>query len=362
MSSTDFIPLVSSSENQRSHGGRALVLTLLGALALVGITTTVVLHSVQAPAPTPSLYDTAERVRVDKLMDHFEAMKELKNGPEPVAAARPARGLIYMNNTKAFTKLSKTYLTNNEYATDYFMMLQGYDVQINQAYCSVASTIAVLNSFKNQMTIPVDKVYDPYQYATQPDMFNECTASSVITNTPDFNGLLKPPGGLVLDQIASLIECNLANSGVEYNVETVHVDPNIYSKERIVSELKEALLEPNTRIVINYKRTAVNQAGGGHFSPIGAYSPQLDAFLVMDVAKYKYANAWIPSDLIYASLIGQDSCGSWNYPEAQLNLPPDASYTDQGADLWDHYNAILGCAPAYRGIIFVTVHTGEETL
>ena len=366
MSSTDFIPLVSRSDNtERSFGwGKALVLNLLYALSLVGITTVVVLRSVPHDnrSPAPSLYDTAERVRVDELMDHFEEMKELMNDPSaPVSFPDDAK-VVYMNNTEAFTDLTKLYPEGSALANDFFMMLQGFDTQINQAYCSVASTIAVLNSFKNQIPLPVNEVYKPHEFATQADMFNNCTAKSVIKHTPDFNGLLKPPGGLVLDQIAALIECNLANSGVRYEVETIHMDPSKHSWGGMVRTLCEALVDPNKRIIINYKRTAVNQAGGGHFSPIGAYSPERNAFLVMDVAKYKYANAWIDSRHLAISLSGEDSCGSWNYPEAQMNLPANASYKDNSSntELWKDYYSILGCKPAHRGIIIVTVYPQED--
>mmetsp|Transcript_21787 Transcript_21787/g.18084 ORF Transcript_21787/g.18084 Transcript_21787/m.18084 type:complete len:94 (-) Transcript_21787:116-397(-) len=49
----------------------------------------------------------------------------------------------------------------------------------------------------------------------------------------------------------------------------------------------------DTVLVVSYDRSTVGQAGTGHFSPIGAYHPETDSVLVLDVARFKYPPHWI---------------------------------------------------------------------
>lgn len=40
-------------------------------------------------------------------------------------------------------------------------------------------------------------------------------------------------------------------------------------------------------MISNFARQGLEEHGGGHFSPLGAYNEANDAVLVMDVARYK---------------------------------------------------------------------------
>jgi len=68
------------------------------------------------------------------------------------------------------------------------------------------------------------------------------------------------------------------------------------------------LNDPQGRVLVNYDRETVGQEGGGHFSPIGAYDEDRDAFLVMDVAKFKYPAAWIAVETLFDSMMKEDAC------------------------------------------------------
>lgn len=46
-------------------------------------------------------------------------------------------------------------------------------------------------------------------------------------------------------------------------------------------------------MLVNYRRSALNQPGGGHISPIAAYHQKSDRFLILDVAAYKYPPTWV---------------------------------------------------------------------
>lgn len=263
--------------------------------------------------------------------------------------------IMYMNHSGSFDLLVDAFADaapSLEYSKDYFQVLQGMDAQVNQAYCGVATSAAIMNSFRGDIVLPVDHVYSPYPYAVQADILNTtCVSANVVRINSTFNGILAPPGGLVLDQVKSLLECSLPASAT---LRKVHVNPSIVSIDQMRQDMKDALLDPNSRVLINFDRAAVGQAGGGHFSPLGSYSSSKDAFLVMDVAKYKYPMSWIPTDLLYQSLSTFDACGNWNYPSAQDGLPSESIFTVNASQYLAAVDAV-GCQPAHRGYMIVAV-------
>jgi hypothetical protein len=228
---------------------------------------------------------------------------------------------IYLNHSDALAFLvTEGHKGAFRYSTDYFAIQQGSDAQINQAYCGVATSAALLNSLRGIAGLPQDPIYDPYPYATQTAMFNDCTSANVIHRNATFDGILSTPFGLNLEAVQALLKCHLPSN--RWEVHATHVDTNALSLEDMRQTMKLALRDSNSRLMVNYERTSVGQEGGGHFSPIGAYSDSLDAFLVMDVAKYKYPNAWIKAETLYHSLGTIDHCATWDGPGAQAELPP----------------------------------------
>lgn len=259
--------------------------------------------------------------------------------------------LVYFNTTAAFALLVSGYGWYDS-SRDFFAYQQGFDAQENQAYCSVASAAAVINSFRGRLDLPVDPLYKPYPYATQDSLFNECTDEKVTVHNATFDGLLVAPGGLNLDQTKSLIECNLPSTG--WDVEATHVDPAQVTLDDMRKDLVMALMSPASRVVVNFHRTEATQEGGGHFSPLGGYSHDRDAFLLMDVAKYKYPFVWIPASVLYRSLMTVDACGSWKSPKAQM-ISLDSDELKQPKSARDLAKAMpkLGCKAAFRGYLIV---------
>jgi len=49
----------------------------------------------------------------------------------------------------------------------------------------------------------------------------------------------------------------------------------------------------NAMLVTSFSRSALNQTGDGHFSPIAAYHQESDQVLILDVARFKYAPYWV---------------------------------------------------------------------
>lgn len=250
------------------------------------------------------------------------------------------------------------YVEENETSTVLIQIcssnLLSYLLQENQAYCSVASAAAVINSFRGRVELPMDPSFSPYPYATQNNLFNECTDKNVIVHNETFDGIRHAPGGLNLDQTKALLDCNLPK--VEWSIEAYHVDPSNISLDEMRKDLVLALMSPASRVIVNINRAAANQVGGGHFSPLGGYSHERDSFLLMDVAKYKYPYVWIPASILYRSLMTVDSCGSLSKsPEDQVDLTfshPELARPQSSRDLTKAMSK-LGCQAAYRGYLVV---------
>jgi hypothetical protein len=87
--------------------------------------------------------------------------------------------------------------------------------------------------------------------------------------------------GMTLDQFAALA----AVQGVFVDVH--HADAS--SVEQFRRLASAALARSKHHVVVNYRRTEIGQGKGGHISPLAAYDAHSDRFLVLDVARYRYA-------------------------------------------------------------------------
>jgi Phytochelatin synthase len=260
--------------------------------------------------------------------------------------------LLYLNSTFAFTLLADEYGWY-DLSRDFFIMQQGWDVQENQVYCPLATAAAILNSLRGMLTLPTDPLYNPYPYATQNGLFNRCTDRNVILRNTTFDGILAAPGGLSLDQTEALLKCHLPSDS--WSVDARHVDPSVISIDQMRKALVLSLMSPSSRVLVNFNRAMANQVGEGHFSPIGSYSHAKDAFLIMDVAKYKYPPVWMPTSVLYRALSTVDACGTWDYPYSQVKLlssHPELLKPRTPEDLTAAFRK-LGCKATFRGYIIV---------
>ena len=293
-------------------------------------------------------------------------------GPHILYHAHPSSFSLLYDTSKA----SDNYIS--EYSLDYFLINSGgFDVQINQAYCAVATVATILNSLKYakrfregdslSFDLPLDKRYDPYPYATQQDILvSDCVWNNVIEHGDggehgNVNGIFKPPYGLSLEQSSKLLECHTSN---EWEVIVKEADPSQLTLNKMRFDLKTALVNPDARVLINYDRKELGQVGGGHFSPLGGYHASTDSFLIVDVAKYKYPPVWVGSDTLWKSLSTYDKCGTWDYPHGQARLN---TTTSDGTNKFinpiskeDYVRSLdlLNCKQKMRGYIILKKKTG----
>ena len=160
--------------------------------------------------------------------------------------------------------------------TDYDQLNPYFVSQSRRAFCGVASSTIVINAALHQQTS-----------VTQQTLFTP--AASAVRSE-----LAVSFGGLTLDQLANIIRAY----GLQ--VQVVHAAQS--SLESFRNTARATLAEPSTFLIVNYDRATLEQEGAGHISPVGAYSPETDRMLVLDVAAYKYPYTWVPASKLWNAL------------------------------------------------------------
>jgi hypothetical protein len=189
------------------------------------------------------------------LNDHFEdatgAVIKMKQRQRPL---EPANDLLYLNNTRAIQLLRHGIY---DAAADFFSYQQGWEVQINQAYCAIATSASVLNSYRGTIDLPQDPLYLPFPWATQMALVeNECVTAAVV----DIDSVRR--AGLGIGMVPNLLNCFLMPKGFE--AVAYPVDPEFSVQNHLKDIVVDALLDKNSRVVLNYDRGGIGQGPIGH--------------------------------------------------------------------------------------------------
>ena len=94
-------------------------------------------------------------------------------------------------------------------------------------------------------------------------------------------------GGYQLKQFDQMLRAN----GLVTRAVVVDKDK---PEEEIRADLIGTLRQGGDYLIVNYKRDAVGQRGGGHISPLGAYDQASDSVLVLDVNPTAAGWIWMP--------------------------------------------------------------------
>jgi len=173
--------------------------------------------------------------------------------------------------------------------------------QQHPAYCGVATMVMLLNAMG--IDAPVLPGFEPHRQFTQDNVLDAATETVLPRSV-----LVEQ--GMTLAQFARLLEARgrfgrapggVAGSTVgALSTEVRHADDS--SVDRFRREASEALAEPGRHVVVNYLRPLIGQGEGGHISPLAAYDAASDRFLILDVARYRYAPVWIRTADLYAAM------------------------------------------------------------
>ena len=180
-----------------------------------------------------------------------------------------------------------------------------YEAQLNGAFCGPTTAAIVLNAVRNRSSdlprdhdrlrpddlrhLPpgADPIVPRY---TQDNVIAQGakTRAQVLGEPRVIDGKTQRDFGYQLRQFDQLLRANgLATRAVV-------VDDNKPATE-IRAELVAGLMRPDDYVVVNYRREAVGQKGGGHISPLGAYDAASDSFLVLDVNPAAASWVWMPT-------------------------------------------------------------------
>ncbi|WP_286194430.1 phytochelatin synthase family protein [Synechococcus sp. CCY 0621] len=202
---------------------------------------------------------------------------------------------------------------------DYGPLAEQFLTQANLAYCGVASAAMVLNS----LAVPAPAVpgYGRYRFWTQENVFQVPASSQVVSAE------VVRRQGMTLAELAGL----LAAHGVK--AEAIHGDQ--LSLEQFRALLRTNLSQPGDRLLANYDRPSLGQAGGGHIAPVAAFHATSDRVLILDVARYRYPSVWVPVADLWAAIRSLDrtsgrSRGLVTIRRAPGTTPPPGSVPPPG--------------------------------
>jgi hypothetical protein len=125
-----------------------------------------------------------------------------------------------------------------------------------------------------------------YRYFDQNNVFNGC-----MRDVMHEAGIYQSPWGITLKQLKEYFGCR-ADSDYRGG------DDFQGGARELSMVLAREMSTPGHFLVANYHRRAIGQTGGGHHSPLGAYSPSKDMVLIMDVARLNEITTKKPPTLL----------------------------------------------------------------
>jgi Phytochelatin synthase len=187
---------------------------------------------------------------------------------------------------------------------NFALLVNQFEAQYNGAFCGPTSAAIVLNTVNSRSaSLPRDhtrlrKEDVQYMALGADPIVPRFTQDSVIEKGPKTRAqvLGEPTGiggkkttdfGYQLRQFDAMLRAN----GL---VTKVVVVGDALSEHAIRADLIDSLKRGGQYVIVNYRRAAVGQKGGGHISPLGAYDAMSDSILVLDVNPAVAGWVWMP--------------------------------------------------------------------
>ena len=209
-------------------------------------------------------------------------------------------------------------LSTSKHKVDFFPLANNFESQTNKIFCGPTSSAIVLNALrvrKAKFELPIDTsllsakdlLYLPLDGGRWTPFYHRYTQNNVIYGSPKHREFIlgKPiigedgkkykDFGLTLLQLSDLLRAH--NLDVTHYLGNSAID-NKAVKQSMIDNLKTK----DDYIIINYYSPVLNQPGGGHISPLGAYHEPTDSFLIMDVTPNKADWVWVNADVLMQSM------------------------------------------------------------
>ena len=193
------------------------------------------------------------------------------------------------NLTAASSLQGEAFLLDAQSREAYLKLSDQFLTQKTQTFCGVASMVMVFNAMN--LPAPETLEYAPYRIFTQDNIFDAKTEAILPRDT-----ILKQ--GITLDQMGALVALKPVNVTIRHAAGS--------SIDQFRKEASSYLAQKGHFVLVNYLRDSLGQKAGGHFSPLAAYEPKSDRFLILDVARYKYPPVWVTASELFAAMNTQD--------------------------------------------------------
>ena len=213
---------------------------------------------------------------------------------------------------------------------DFALLANQFEAQSNAAFCGPTTAAIVLNAMRSRSTaLPRDRsrlrVDDLQRLPPGADLsVPRYTQDNVIEKgaktraqvlgepvtvdgrTVLIDGKPKRDFGYQLRQFDEMLR------GHDLVTRMTVVDAGM-SDDAVRADIAGALQRAGTYVIVNYRREAVGQRGGGHISPLGAYDARSDSFLVLDVNPTVAGWVWMPTRLLVSGMRTFDTIENRGY-------------------------------------------------
>jgi Phytochelatin synthase len=172
----------------------------------------------------------------------------------------------------------------------YWPLSQYFETQQSEAYCSVASSVMVLNALGIRR--PASSLYPDFPFFSQQDFFRGIDAQ--VASAAQVS-----KEGMTLDQLSTALAA--------FPVEVTKFHANDLTLDQFRDLIRGTTSRHDRFALLNFRRVEIGEAGGGHWSPLAAYDAASDSALLLDVARYKYPAVWVPLAQLFAAAQAVDN-------------------------------------------------------
>ncbi len=188
-------------------------------------------------------------------------------------------------NLIAFDSIEGKVLLARSSNNAFWKLMPYFTTEDGLTFCGVASAVMVLNALNIQP--PSAPSHAPYRIFEQDNFFTDAVLKII---TPAVIGMQ----GMTLEELQKSMQT--------FGVKAEMVYGSDISEKDFRKQLIKAIHSEHQYIIINFHRKYIKEVGKGHFSPLAAYDEKTDRFLLLDVARYKYASVWVKTDELYQAI------------------------------------------------------------
>jgi glutathione gamma-glutamylcysteinyltransferase len=180
-------------------------------------------------------------------------------------------------------------------------LLSQFRTQDEPSYCGISTLVMCLNT----LSVDPQQTWKGVWRWWSEELLNCCISLEDAKKT-----------GITLDEFVCLAKCQGISTSVVRppsllsTTETTTQTSCTEQLERFrntVIHITRTDIASTGVLVCSYNRKTLGQTGSGHFSPIGAYDPQTDHVLILDVARFKYPPHWVKLETLFESMRTHDS-------------------------------------------------------